>query len=220
MMNTPPSNSHSPLKTAAARILPIIKYPDPILETPCSPVTEITPDLLRLASDMLATLRASGLVGIAAPQVAVSVDLMVVDVRRSKRQSRLYLAGQEVPANSLMPLILFNAEIAPNKKVRRLGFEGCGSAPGIRVEIERPAATFVRAINQNGESIRFACADLLARVIQQEWDHLRGILFMDRMSPETLSSVQPLLDELRRSKTVTGLPPTVTPDGYKHPKTP
>lgn len=138
---------------------------------------------------------------------------MVVDIQRSKRPSRLYAGGQEVPAESVMPLIRFNTEIALHEKVRVLGFEGCGSVPCIRVEIDRPAATFVSAINQNAERVRFACADLLARVIQHEWDHLRGRLFMDRMSPGTLSSVQPQLAELRSAKAVTGTPLLVTHAG-------
>lgn len=215
-MSTTLSNNPSPLNPFAARVLPITKYPDAILKTPCSPITEITPDLLALGFDMVATMQASGLVGLAAPQVARSVDLMVVDVRPSKRPSRLFLGGQEVPAESVMPMILFNVEIAPHVNIRGLGFEGCGSVPGIRGEIERPAATFVSAINQDGEKVRFACADLLARVIQHEWDHLRGILFMDRMSPEALSSVQPQLDELGSARTVTDRTLLVTPDGYQH----
>ena len=212
-MNTTPSNQHSRLKAIAGQVLPITKYPAPILNTPCSAITEISPDLLALASGMLATMQASGLVGLAAPQVGRTVDLMVIDVRPSKRPSRLFLGGQEVSADSVMPMILFNAEIAPHQKVRLLGFEGCSSVPGIRVEIARPAATSVSAINQNGEGIRFTCAGLLARVIQHEWDHLRGVLFMDRMSPETLSSVQPQLDELRKSQSVTATPLSVTPLG-------
>jgi len=162
---------------------------------------------------MLATLRASGLVGIAAPQVGANADLMVVDIAQSNRASRLFLGGRDVAAESLMPLILFNTDISPHEKIRDLGFEGCGIVPGVRVQIERPAATRVTAMNHNGETLQFVCAGLLPRVIQHEWDHLRGVLFMDRMSPETHASVQPQLDELRKSRSVTATPLSVTPLG-------
>jgi peptide deformylase len=210
---TPPANNSVPLTPQTARVLQITRYPNTILQTPTSPVTVITTDLRALGFDMLATLRASGLVGIAAPQVGVNADLMVVDVARSNRASRLFLGGRDVPVESVMPLILFNTEISPHEKIRDLGFEGCGSVPGVRVQIERPAATRVTAMNHKGEILQFVCAGLLARVIQHEWDHLRGVLFMDRMSPETLSSVQPELDQLRKSQSVTAAPLSVTPLG-------
>jgi peptide deformylase len=89
-----------------------------------------------------------------------------------------------------MPLVLFNAEITPDKRQRELGFEGCDSVPGIRVEIDRPAATRIKGLSEKGETVEFECSGLLARVVQHEWDHLRGKLFMDRMSPETFASVQ------------------------------
>lgn len=160
---------------------------------------------------MLATLRASGLAGIAAPQVGANADLMVIDIAPANRASRLFLGGRDLPIESVMPLILFNTEIFPHEKIRDLSFEGCGSVPGVRVQIERPAATRVAAMNHNGEPLQFVCAGLLARVIQHEWDHLRGTLFMDRMSPGTLSSVQPQLDGLRKSQSVTATPLSVTP---------
>ena len=210
---TPPDNNSVPLTPQTARVLQITRYPNTILQTTTSPVTAITTDLRALGFDMLATLRASGLVGIAAPQVGVNADLMVVDVARSNRASRLFLGGRDVPVESVMPLTLFNTEISPHEKIRDLGFEGCGSVPGVRVQIERPAATRVTAMNHKGETLQFVCAGLLARVIQHEWDHLRGVLFMDRMSPETLSSVQPQLDELRKSQSVTATPLSVTPLG-------
>jgi peptide deformylase len=213
MLNKSPSNLSAPPAPQTARVLPITKYPDPLLHTPTSPVTAITAELLALGFDMLATLRASGLVGIAAPQVGANADLMVIDIARSNRASRLFLGGRDLPPESVMPMILFNTEISPHEKIRDLGFEGCGSVPGVRVQIERPAATRVAATNHNGEPLRFVCAGLLARVIQHEWDHLRGALFMDRMSPETLSSVQPQLDELRKSQSVTATPLSVTPLG-------
>jgi peptide deformylase len=212
-MNQTPSSNISRLKAVAGQVLPITKYPDSILKTPCSPAREISPDLLALAFDMLVTMQASGLVGLAAPQVGRTVDLMVLDVRSSKRSSRLFLGGQEVAAESVMPMILFNTEIAPHVNLCGFGFESCGSVPGIRAQIERPAATSVSAINQDGERVQFACADLLASIIQHEWDHLRGILFMDRMSPESLSSAQPQLGELRNARAVADPTPVVTSDG-------
>lgn len=194
-MNQPSNNPT--ILSPMARVLPIVKYPNPILQTPCASAREITPDLVHLAHDMVETMRASGLVGLAAPQVGQLVDLMVIDVSRSTRPSRLYLDGREISVASMMPLILFNTEINPDKDLE-LGFEGCGSIPGIRVEIERPASSRVSALTPGGQRIVFRCSGLLARVVQHEWDHLRGVLFIDRMSPAVLLSVQPRLDELQK----------------------
>lgn len=174
----------------ANMILPIIKYPHPVLGIPCPSVSEITIEAGQLALDMVETMQSAGLVGLAAPQIGKTINLMVADVRRSKRPSRLYVEGKEMPVESFMPLILFNAEITPDESRRELGFEGCGSVPGIRVEIERPASTRVRGLTEKGERVDFECSGLLARVIQHERDHLCGKLFTDRMSPETLASVQ------------------------------
>lgn len=187
-------------------ILPIIKYPHPVLRIPCFPVDEITSELIQVGFDMLETMQSAGLVGLAAPQIGKTIDLLVADVCKSKRPSRLFIQGQEVSLESLMPLILFNAEITPDESERELGFEACGSLPGIRVEIERPSFVSVKGLNEKGEAVRFDCSGLLARVMQHESDHLRGILFMDHMSQETLASVQNQLQELEKQAANAGEP--------------
>ena len=213
MLNALSSSQTAPFLPQAARLLPTTNYPDPILRTPSQPLTSITTGLLDLGIDMLAALRASGFVGMAAPQVGANADPIVIDIARSNRASRLFPGSRDVTARSVMPMILFNTEGSPHEKIRDLGFDGCGSVPGVHVQIERPAATRVTAMNHKGETLQFVCASSRARGIQHEWDHLRGVLFMDRTSIDTLSSVQPQLEELRKSQSVTAAPLSVTPLG-------
>jgi peptide deformylase len=106
-----------------------------------------------------------------------------------------------VDPKSAMPMVLINAEVTPlNDPVT--GPEGCLSFPEIYADISRPEAVAVRALNEHGRPVQFRCGGLLARAIQHELDHVRGILFIDRMSAETRRALQPELDALMaRTKT-------------------
>ncbi len=170
-------------------ILPIRVFGDPILRQTCRPVESITPEIVSLAGDMLETMYAAGAVGLAAPQVGHLTNLMVLDVRTSKRPSSMWIDGQAASLDSLLPLALANVEIKAGAKTE-VAPERCNSVPGIRVDIERPESVEVSGLDVKRGRIRFRCDGLLARAVQHEYDHLNGILFTDRMSPEVFASVR------------------------------
>lgn len=178
-------------------VLEIVKYGHPALRQRGARIEVITPAVQRLVADMIETMQAASGVGLAAQQVAEPVQLTVLDVREvTDRPSTLEWDGQPVEVESHMPLVLLNPEVKP-LGAPVAGPEGCLSFPEMYAEIVRPESIEVSALNERGEAIRFRCAGLLARAIQHEHDHLRGILFIDRMSGEEKRKLQPELDELQ-----------------------
>jgi peptide deformylase len=178
-------------------ILPIVKYGHPALRQKGARIEHITPAIRKLAEDMLETMHAAAGVGLAAQQVARSLQLTVLDIREVKdRPSSLHLNGQDVPPAEFMPLILINPEFEPAGNPVA-GPEGCLSFPEMYADITRPESVEVRALDGHGKPIEFRCGGLLARAIQHEHDHLHGILFIDRMDAETKKQLKPELDALQ-----------------------
>lgn len=147
----------------------IRKYGDPVLETPCEPITSFgTPDLQELVDGMFETMYAARGVGLAAPQVGVSQRLTVIDIS----------CGED-PAQKH---VLINPEIVRVEGLQT-GEEGCLSIPGFREQVTRARTAVVRARNLDGEPVEVTGEDLLARALQHEVDHLNGVLFLSRLSP-------------------------------------
>lgn len=149
-------------------VLRIVKYGDPVLETKARPVTEFgTPELRQLVDDMFETMYANKGIGLAAPQVAVSQRLTVIDPS----------AGEDPNAK----LVLINPEILV-KEGSQIGEEGCLSIPGFREDVKRAFRVRLRAQNVDGEYFEVDGEELLARAMQHEIDHLDGILFLSHLS--------------------------------------
>lgn len=147
----------------------IRKYGDPVLETPCDPVTDFaSPDLHELVDGMFETMYTARGVGLAAPQVGVSQRLTIIDIS----------CGED-PAQKH---VLINPEIVRVEGLQT-GEEGCLSIPGFREQVTRARMAVVRAKNLKGETVEVTGEDLLARAIQHELDHLNGVLFLSRLSP-------------------------------------
>lgn len=151
-----------------ATIYKIVKYGDPVLETPAQPVTEFGTDELRdLVDSMFETMYAAKGLGLAAPQIALSQRLAVIDPS----------AGEDPSAR----LVLINPEFL-DKQGKQVGEEGCLSIPGFREDVTRAMKVRVRAQNVEGESFELDADELLARAIQHEMDHLNGVLFISHVS--------------------------------------
>ena len=134
---------------------------DPILKKKAAVVEKIDSSTRRLLDDMAETLYNAEGVGLAAPQVGVSQRIIVIDV-----------------GDGLIELI--NPEIVRTEG-NMLGFEGCLSIPGMSGEVERFANVSVKFLNRRGKQQRItAKGDLLSRCIQHEFDHLEGLLFVDK----------------------------------------
>ncbi|MCC6356829.1 MAG: peptide deformylase [Verrucomicrobiae bacterium] len=171
-------------------VLEIVKYGHPALRTPGARIEEMTPELRQFAEAMIDAMRKAEGVGLAAQQVARPIQLCVLDVPQSEdRPSTLWIGGQSRPLDKHMPMVLINPEVKPGRD-KVLGTEGCLSFPEISAEIRRPARCKVTALDIDGKPIAFECDGLLSRAIQHEVDHLKGILFIDRMDSATKHSLK------------------------------
>jgi len=178
-------------------ILPVVKYGHPVLREKGARIDKITPEIEQLIADMFETMYDEKGVGLAAQQVGRALQLAVIDVREAKdRPSTLQLKGVPVDASVLMPLVLINPSWkAVNEE--EAGPEGCLSFPEIYADITRPESVDVTATNEKGETLEFRCGGLLARAIQHEYDHLHGVLFIDRMEKGVRQKLKKSLEGLQ-----------------------
>jgi peptide deformylase len=145
---------------------PIVKHGEKVLSTPASPVTEFDASLHTLIDDMIQTMYAAPGIGLAAPQVGVSLQVCVIDLSVGKR-------GGEV-------ITLVNPEFVELEGLQ-LEEEGCLSVPGFQATVSRAQRAVVKARDRNGQPIDVEGFGLLARALQHELDHLNGRLFLDRL---------------------------------------
>lgn len=148
-------------------IYPVIKYPDPLLARKAEPVTVFDTELAKLVDDMFESMYAAEGIGLAAPQIAISKRIFIVDVSFGKEAKD--------------KLVLINPEILSHEG-KQTEEEGCLSLPDIRDKVSRAAHVRVRAQDVKGEWFEVEGDELLARAFQHENDHLDGVLFIDRVS--------------------------------------
>jgi peptide deformylase len=162
-----PMAAAAPVSGAAPRkIYPVVKYGDPILEKATKPITKFDAELEELTEDMFASMYAAQGVGLAAPQIGLSIRVTVIDVTAGK--------------NPEAKLVLVNPEIIHAEGEKREE-EGCLSIPGFRGYVVRPQFVTVKAQNAKGEFFEMRGEDLLARAFCHEIDHLDGILFIQHL---------------------------------------
>ena len=153
-------------------ILPILKFPDPLLKERSAPVAGVDDGVSSVIDDLLETMRASpGAVGIAAPQVGILKRIVVVDVSAHRR------GGQEENHGLL---VLVNPEILA-RGGKQLVREGCMSVPDYTANVQRAQWVLVDAVDREGKQLILEAIGFEAVAIQHEMDHLDGILFLDRV---------------------------------------
>jgi len=148
-------------------IYPIVKYGDPVLETPAQTVTEFDEELRKLVDDMFESMYAAHGVGLAAPQIGISKRVVVIDVTFKE--------------DAEAKLVLINPEIV-KKEGRQSGSEGCLSLPDFRETVTRANRVTVRAQDLKGEWFEKTGEELLARALLHETDHLNGKLYISHVS--------------------------------------
>ena len=154
-------------------ILQMRVHPDPVLRQKAKRVTRVDRSILKLLDDMVETMRATGGVGLAAPQIGVSLRVAVIEI-----------PGEEV-------ITLVNPEVVKRSGERRV-MEGCLSVPGYRGELNRAVKVTVKALDRNGREFRIKADDLLAEALEHEIDHLNGMLYIDHLeSPDSLERLEP-----------------------------
>jgi peptide deformylase len=162
-------------------VLPIVTVPDPILRKKTKRVTSIDKSVKKLIADMRETLHAEpGRVGLAAPQVGVSLRITVI-----------CLPEEEGATEKPQDIILINGEII-RRKGQRLVNEGCLSIPGYIGELYRAETVTAKGLDITGKEIRIKGEGLLSQALEHEIDHLDGTLYIDKLaSPEALHKLEP-----------------------------
>ncbi len=149
-------------------IYPIVKYGDPVLETPAAPVTEFDDKLKKLVDDMFESMYEAQGIGLAAPQIGISLHLSVIDTSlKGDPEARLVLANPQI----------VKAEGKQNGK------EGCLSIPDFRENLTRGKSVTIRAQDVYGDWYEKSGEDLLARAFLHEIDHLNGTLYIHHLAP-------------------------------------
>lgn len=149
-------------------LLEIITLPNPILRKKAHKVTDFGKEFRTLVADMVETMRDAPGVGLAAPQVAVPLRLIVVEYGDDEDET--------VPKKLF---IVANPEIIEKSEEMVLGIEGCLSVPDLIGEVERHESVVVKGQNRQGQPVKIKASGWLARIFQHEIDHLDGIVYTD-----------------------------------------
>ncbi|MDA8085779.1 MAG: peptide deformylase [Nitrospiraceae bacterium] len=150
-------------------LLRIRTYPDRVLREKAKDVSNITGDLQRLIDDMVETMYAAPGVGLAAPQVGISQNLLVIDVNSREEKKH--------PLITLVNPVIIAAEGISEEE------EGCLSLPDFKSLVERASKVFVKGFDREGKPMEIEASGLLAIALQHEIDHLYGKLILDKASP-------------------------------------
>ena len=162
-------------------LLNILHFPDPRLRSVAQPIKQVDDKVRRLIDDMLETMYEAPGVGLAATQVNVAKQLVVIDVSEDKSA----------------PMVFINPEITDKQGLEEME-EGCLSVPGIYEKVKRAERVTVKALDREGEPFEMECDDLLAVCIQHELDHLQGIVFVDYLSEMKRQRIKRKLEKAAR----------------------
>ncbi len=159
----------------------IVTLPDPILRRKAKPITKFDKDLQTLIDDMIETMRDAPGVGLAAPQVNISEQLIVVEYSEDEDEDEDddQEEIEEKPAKPKKLYVMINPEIVKASEEKIMGVEGCLSIPNIQGEVERHEAIQVKGLNRYGKPQKLKVDGWMARIFQHEIDHLNGILFTE-----------------------------------------
>ncbi len=159
--------------------IPIRTLPDPVLRQKAKKVPSVDPSIRKLIDNMIETMYEANGVGLAAPQIGVSLRLVVI----------------RMPEDDAEEIVLINPEIIKTSGEREVD-ERCLSVPGYSGKVKRACAVTVKAKDENWKEIRIKGDELLAQALEHEIDHLNGILYVDRLvSPDKLTKLEPAKSE-------------------------
>jgi peptide deformylase len=163
-------------------LLPILHYPDPRLRKIARAVTQFDDRLRTLVADMAHTMYDANGVGLAATQVDVHEQIIVIDISDSRDVLRVFINPRVIQASA----------------TRRVAEEGCLSVPGVYDEVERPETVTIEAEDERGRTFQLHADDLLAVCIQHEMDHLKGKVFVEYLSQLKQNRIRNRMRKLER----------------------
>lgn len=163
-------------------ILEVLSFPDERLRTVAEPVETVDAAVKKIVKDMFATMQDENGIGLAATQVNIHRRIVVMDVSENQDNPRVFI----------------NPEII-EKSGTTISEEGCLSVPGNYAKVERAEKVTVRALDAEGKSFDLEAEGLLAICIQHELDHLKGVLFVDYLSPLKRQRIRKKLEKEARA---------------------
>lgn len=173
-------------------------YGDPILREKGKTITEFSNDVIDFAKSIQKYVAENdNAAGLAAQQAGRALRLFVVDVNDDYPCEYLY-DGEKVPLSDFMPLIVINPEIVETSEEDVVYTESCLSIPGIPMPVERPEGITMKFQDLEGNPHTIECDGAFARVMQHEYDHTEGVLFIDRVNPRDRKLNESKLKQLRR----------------------
>ena len=158
-------------------------------------IEEITDDIRSLGEAMLEVMYKQEGVGLAAPQVGISLRLVTLDVPEPKEPG-MPLSPGERELLPQMPLVLVNPEIESFSAVTEVGEEGCLSVPKLYAPVERPVSVVLKTTLLDGRQVRVDCGGFLARALQHELDHLDGVVYVQRVKDPDYAEILPQLQKI------------------------
>jgi len=163
-------------------LLPILHYPDPRLRKIAKPVTRFDDRLRHLVENMGQTMYDANGVGLAATQVDVHEQVVVIDISDTRDQLQVFVNPRVVQASA----------------ARKLSEEGCLSVPGVYDEVERPEKVTIEAEDERGRTFRIEAEGMLAVCVQHEMDHLLGKVFVEYLSQLKQTRIKSRMRKLDR----------------------
>lgn len=170
-------------------IYPIVAYGDPVLKKVAEPVDPGT-DLSKTVADLYETMYNAGGVGLAAPQVGLSIRLFVTDGKPMEEEDE--------PMD--FKKVFVNPTVLGEEGTPWAFEEGCLSIPGIRADVNRPEKVKIHYFDENWQEFTEEFTGMAARIIQHEYDHLQGTLFVDRISAMKKRLIQSRLADISRGR--------------------
>ena len=169
-------------------LLSILKNGNAKLRTKCKPIDKITPEIVKLAEDMIETMIGANGVGLAASQVG---SLFRIFVFRDE------VTGPDGEFAFSPPEVVINPVLSHPSAEMQIGSEGCLSIPGFHVDVVRPLKIHVRYQNLSGEFVEEDLEAFRARVFMHENDHLNGTLLIDRITADLRKKIDPILRKIK-----------------------
>jgi peptide deformylase len=187
-------------------ILPIVAYGDPVLRKVGEEISKDYPGLDELIKNMFETMYASGGVGIAAPQVGKAINLFLVDTKgfvsddEDEEEDDDEFTPEQRKELENFRRVFINAEIIDENGEEWTFNEGCLSIPKIREDVMRKPEVHIRYFDEHFKLHEEIFEGLAARVVQHEYDHIKGKLFTDRISPLRRRLLQGKLNDIAKGK--------------------
>jgi len=175
-------------------LLPIYAFGQPLLKQVAEPITSEHPDLQELLANMWQTMYNADGVGLAAPQIGLSIRLFLIDTEDVDRK------GEKADTDVGLKQVFINAQILEETGDLWTYEEGCLSIPKVTGDVERQKQIRLQWQDEKFETHEAVFTGINARVIQHEYDHIEGLLFTEKLKPIKRRMVQRKLEDIRQGK--------------------